>query len=172
MDDKTVWVPADSEDYRLFWQAAVDGDLQRLETALKPHINVNAIYGDGFEGHTILHEAAFRGYVGVIHYLLAHGAFVDILDENQFGRRTPLFYAARRAHVDAAQVLLNAGADISIEGSDDNTILSAVLPDGVQVEQSHMDTIALLLDNGFDINERASAYGPTVVSLGAECFSF
>lgn len=172
MDDKTVWAPADSESYNLFWQAAVDADLQRLETALKPHVNVNAMYGDGFEGHTVLHEAASRGSVGVTRFLLARGAFVNILDQNQFGRSTPLFYAARRVHVDVARVLLSAGADISIEGSDENTILSAVLPDGVQVEQGHMDTLALLLDHGFDINERASPYGPTVVSLGTECFSF
>ena len=167
MDNKVVWAPVDDQDYQVFWQAVVDDDLPRLKAAWKPHVNVDTMYGDGFEGHAALHEAASKGYIDVTRHLLACGASVDILDQNQFGRSTPLFYAARGAHVKAAQILLNAGADISIKGSNDNTILSAVLPDGVQVGQAHMDTITLLLDSGSDINERASAYGPTIVSPGA-----
>ena len=74
--------------------------------------------------------------------------------------------------MDAARILLDAEADISVRGPNDNTILSAVLPDGVHVKQNHINIITLLLDRGFDVNARASAYGPTVVSLGAESINF
>lgn len=170
----TIWAPADSEDYQAFKQAASEGDVKRLAAALRPDINVNALYGDSLEGHAVLHEAALKGQIEVIQYLLAHGATVDIRDTGQFGGSTPLIYAAQCAQVDAVRVLLDAGADIDARGPSDDTVLSAVLPDAIQVKQAHLDTIKLLLDYGIDINRRASAYGPTVVSpkvpiLVADC---
>ncbi len=164
MDENAIWAPADSEEYQLFWQAAVNGDKAQLATALKPNIDVNALFGDGFEGHSVLHETSVRGHVDVLRYLLSHGAALDILDKNQFGCSTPLYYAAKCAQVGATRVLLDARADITVKGPNDNTILSAVLPDSVQVTQSQIDTIAILLDRGFDVNARASINGPTVVS--------
>ncbi len=174
METNTIWAPADSEDYQVFKQAASEGHVKRLAAALRSDIDVNASYGDGVEGHSVLHEAAFKGQIEVIQYLLAHGATVDIHDTGQFGGITPLIYAAQGAQVDAVRVLLDAGADINARGPNDDTVLSAVLPDGIQVKQAHIDTIKLLLDNGFDINLRASAYRATVVSprilvLAADC---
>lgn len=163
---KTIfWAPAKSEEYRLFRQAAVQGDTQRLTSALlDPRINVNALYGDGFEGFTVLHEAAAHGHGDVVQLLLDHGVPVNVLDKNQFGCSTPLFYAAQSAQVDAARILLDAGADVNIKGSNDGTVGSAVLPDAVRINQNHMDFMILLLDRGFDVNARASSFGPSVVS--------
>ena len=164
METNTIWAPADSEKYQVFKQAASEGNVKQLETALRSGINVDALYGDGLEGYSVLHEAALKGNIEVIEYLLAHGANVDVRDAGQFGGSTPLIYAAQGAHVDAVRVLLDARADIDARGPNDDTVLSAVLPDGIQVTQRHIDTIILLLDYGVDINFRASAYGATVVS--------
>ena len=162
---RIFWAPAESEEYRLFRLAAVQGDTQRLTSALlNPSINVNALYGDGFEGFTVLHEAAAHGHGDVIQVLLDHGVPVDVYDKNQFGCSTPLFYAAQSAQVDAARILLDAGADINIKGPNDGTVGSAVLLDAVRIDQNHLDFITLLLDRGFDVNARASSYGPSVVS--------
>lgn len=174
METDTKWAPADSEDYQVFKQAASEGDVKRLAAALRPNVDINALYGDGLEGHTVLHEAALKGQREVIQYLLAHGATVDSHDSGPWGGSTPLIYAAQSAQVDAVRVLLDAGADIDARGPNDDTVLSAVLPDAIQVKQAHIDTIKLLLDYGIDINRRASAYGPTVVSpktpaLVADC---
>ena len=174
METNTIWAPADSEHYQVFKRAAGEGDVKRFAAALRPDVDVNALYGDGLEGHTVLHEAALKGQIEVIQYLLAHGATVDIRDTGQFGGSTPLIYAAQCAQVDAVRVLLDAGADIDARRPNDETVLSAVLPDAIQVKQAHIDTIKLLLDYGFDINCRASAYGATVVSpkrsvLVADC---
>ena len=164
MKSNTIWVPANSEKYPVFKQAASEGNVKQLETALRSGIDVNVLYGDGQEGYTVLHEAALKGNIEVIKYFLAHGANVEIQDAGQFGGSTPLIYAAQRAHVDVVRTLLDAGASIDARGPNDETVLSAVLPNGIQVTQSHIDTIILLLDYGFDINPRASAYGTTVVS--------
>ena len=137
--------------------------MKRLAAALRPDVDVNALYGDDQEGRTVLHEAAAKGQIEVIQYLLAHGAIVDIRDTGQFGGSTPLIYAAKCAQVDAVRVLLDAGADINAKANDE-TVLSAVLLYAVQVKQAHIDTIKLLLEYGSDINFRASAYGATVVS--------
>ena len=164
METKTIWAPANSERYQVFRSAASEGNVIQLEAALRSGVDTNALYGDGLEGHTVLHEAALEGNIEVIECLLAHGAEVDVRDTGQFGGCTPLIYAAQGARVDAVRVLLDAGADINARGPNDETVLSAVLPDAVQVKQSHIDTINLLLEYGFDINLRASAHGATVVS--------
>ena len=163
MESNTIWAPANSEKYQAFKQAASEGNVKQLEAALRSEIDVNALYGDGLEGHTVLHAAALKGNTEMIEYLLAHGAKVDVRDASQFCGSTPLIYAAQGAHVDAVRVLLDAGAKMDARGPNDDTVLSAVLPDGIQVKQSHIDTITLLLDYGSDVNLRASAYGPTVV---------
>ena len=167
METDTIWAPANNDHYQVLKQAAIEADLKRLAIALRPGIDVNTLYGVGLEGHTVLHEAALKGQVEVIEYLLAHGAKVDVHDTGQFGGSTPLIYAAQSAHVDALRVFLDAGADIDTRGPNDETILSAVLPDAVQVKQSHVDTIILLLAYGLDINLRASTYVATVVSQKA-----
>jgi Ankyrin repeats (many copies) len=163
-----TWVKEDDPEYGPLMQAVREGDVHHVEAALKPNMNVNAMYGDGFEGKTVLHQAAFQGHVDVIHYLLAHGAEVNVFDRDQFGNCTPLFSAARRAQVDAVRVLLDAEADMEpttqAEGVEE-TILSVVLWDLQKVTQRNIDTIVLLLDSGADINARPNEYGPTVVSL-------
>ena len=164
METNIIWAPANSEKYQVFKQAASKGNVKQLEAASKSETDVNALYGDGLEGHTVLHEAAFNGNIEVIEYLLTRGAKVDVRDAGQFGGSTPLLYAAQRAHVDVVRVLLDAGADIDARGPNDDTVLSAVLPDGIQVKKSHIDTINLLPDYGLDISLRASAFGATAVS--------
>ena len=163
IETNTIWAPANSEHYQVFKQAVSEADMKQLEAALSG-IDVNTLYVDGQEGYTVLHEAAWKGNTEVIKYILTHSAKVDVHDTGQFGGSTPLIYTAQSANIDAIRVLLDAGADINTKGPNDETILSAVLPDAVQVKQRHIDTIILLLDHGFDINFRTSTYGATVVS--------
>lgn len=91
---------------------------------MKSDIDVNALYGDGLEGHTVLHEAALKGQIEVIEHLLAHGAKVDVHDTGQFGGSVPLIYAAQSARADAVRVLLDAGADIDARGPSDETVVN------------------------------------------------
>jgi Ankyrin repeats (3 copies) len=159
------WVPADHTQYEALKKAVVDGDVQRVAAALKSELDVNAMYGDGFEGDTVLHKGAWLGHVDVIRYLLAHGAEVDVRNRDQFGNGTPLFSAARAGHVEAVRVLLDAGADMNATEVEDETILTVPLWDDRKWSQGHADTIVLLLDRGADINARRGPdWGPTIVS--------
>ena len=105
MGTNTIWAPVNSEHYQAFKQVAIEGDLKRLAIAFRSGIDVNALYGDGLEGHTVFHEAAMKGKIEVIEYLLAHGAKVDVQDTGQNGGSTPLIYTAQSVRVDAVRVL-------------------------------------------------------------------
>ena len=122
---------------------------------MRPDIDVDALYGDGLEEHAVLHEAALKGQNEMIQCLLADRTTVDIRDAGQFGGSTPLIYAVQCAQVDAVRVLLDAGADIDARAPNDKGVLSAVIPDAIQVKQVHIDTVQILLGYGFDINLRS-----------------
>ena len=122
-----AWTPADDEDYLAIRQAAIEGDVKRLAANLKPGVDITALYGDEFEGRTVLHDAAPKGHVDVIRYLLAHGEPDDGHDETQYGISTPLFYALRSAQIDAVRTLLNVGPNINIVGPNGDNVLSVVL---------------------------------------------
>lgn len=134
---------------------------------MKPGVDITILYGDEFEGRTVLHDAPPKGHVDVIRYLLAHGEPDDGHDEIQYGISTPLFYALRSARIDAVRTLLNVGPNVNIVGPNGDNVLSVVLQGGrgVQVKQKHVDTITLLVDRGLDINRRANEFGGTLVSL-------
>ena len=130
MDTNIAWTPADDEDYLAVRQTAIEGDVKRLAANLKPGVDITALYGDEFEGRTVLHDAAPKGHVDVIRYLLAHGEPDDGHDETQYGISTPLFYALRSAQIDAVRTLLNVGPNINIVGPNGDNVLSVVLQGG------------------------------------------
>jgi hypothetical protein len=74
------------------------------------------------DGDTPLMEAAHRGHVGIIRALLAHGCGdIDALDDDGW---TALYWACCMGHTDAALVLLEAGADMSIASTKGRTPLA------------------------------------------------
>ena len=176
------WAPEDSKAYKAAYLAVTEGNTSKLEAAITPEININALYGDGLqEGLALLHVAVSGGDVNIMSYLLAHGAHVDIraCDKNPESndQETPLFYAARNGHPGAVRLLLDAGADITIQGSSQQTALNLVLiwatyarPGGrtVKIDERHIKTINILLDHGLDINNTPDMYfsGTLVGSSG------
>ncbi|KAL8706775.1 MAG: hypothetical protein Q9201_000201 [Fulgogasparrea decipioides] len=163
MADDHFRAPEDSAEYEELFDAASDGDIKRLEAALLPSMNVNALQADVLQGHAALHKAAQSGNVTAIHFLLAHGAKVDL--SNAEGE-TPLHEAAFWAHPKAIEALLNAGADISLPtGDDDYTALHNVLKYKDSVTAAHIETIELLLDGGLDPNAKADGWGSTLVGV-------
>src|SRR5262249_15546342 len=62
------------------------------------------------------------------------------------GGMTPLLYAARDGRLDAAQLLVTAGADVKL--SDPNGITPLLM----SILNDHLDVARSLLDNGADVN--------------------
>lgn len=165
MADETFRAPEDSAEYEELFNAASEGDIQRLETALLPSLNVNALEADRLQGRAALHMAAQSGSVPAIHFLLAHGAKVDL--RNSEGE-TPLHEAAYAAHPEVIRALLDAGADINLPTGDYSfTALHNVLKHKNTVTPKQIETIELLLDRGLDVNAEADSWGSTLVSLHA-----
>lgn len=168
-DDDRYRASEDSVEYEELFNAASKGDLKRLEAALLPSLNVNALEADCLQGRAALHIAAQAGSVPAIQFLLAHGAKVDL--RNSEGE-TPLHEAAFFAHPEAINALLDAGADINLPTGDyDFTALHNVLKYKHMVTTQQIQTITLLLDRGLDVNAEADEWGSTLVSVecGIKC---
>jgi ankyrin repeat protein len=110
-------------------EAAENGDLIKLQTALEKGANPNTKDDDGW---TPLHWAAYRGHVDVVRVLLERGA--DPNAKNNKGS-TPLHWAAYRGHVEILELMLECGADpriadngggghIPLDYAEDSTIRS------------------------------------------------
>ena len=118
-------------------------------------------------GETPLMAALYRGHHDIVHALLEHGAATDIFTAAATGRGGPLrmglldgmdvngrahdgwtalHLAAFFGHVDAARILLEAGADIHAISANSlrNTPLHAA------TAGKHADVALFLLENGAD----------------------
>ncbi|KAL9640372.1 MAG: hypothetical protein Q9164_000315 [Protoblastenia rupestris] len=153
--------PEGSAEYEELFNAANDGDINRLEAALLPSLDVNALEADPLQGRSALHVAAQAGNVTAIHFLLSHGAQVDL--RNSEGE-TPLHEAAFWARPDAVRALLDAGADLRRPTGDYSfTALHNVLKHKNAVTPEMCETIAILLDRGLDVNAKADSWGSTLI---------
>lgn len=163
MPEVTFRAPDDSVEYEELFNAASEGDVERIEQALLPSLDVNALEADRLQGRSALHFAAQSGGVPAIRFLLNHGAEVDL--RNSEGE-TPLHEAAYSAHPEAIKALLDAGADINLPTGDyQYTALHNVLKHKNTVTPQQIETIELLLDRGLNVNAEADSWGSTLVSF-------
>ncbi|KAI1875708.1 uncharacterized protein JN550_001994 [Neoarthrinium moseri] len=131
----------------------------------------NPNYADRY-GATPLHYAADFGCASCIDILVSAGAKVD-LEAPKTAVKTPLFYAAKRGNLDAANTLLNLGAHIyTLAAGPRDTILYAA------IESGNLQLCKMLLHNGanpqesFDVLWLATSTSKEIlahlVSVGAD----
>ena len=117
---------------------------------------------ESWRGQTPLMWAAAEGHAEMAKLLIEAGADVNarsavVTWERQRteeprdkwlppGGLTPLLLAAREGRVEAANVLVDAGADINVVDPDQHTALIIALING------HFDVAGLLIDRGADVN--------------------
>lgn len=73
-------------------------------------------------------------------------------DQRDVTDRTPLMYACRAGQIDAAQLLLTAGADINASNANGTTAL--MYAKTAAVGSGNVALLELLLDAGADLNAR------------------
>ena len=104
------------------------------------------------EGVTALHEAARKGNIEIVRYLLQNGS--DINSKNYNGL-SPLHIAAYCGENVIVNTLIAEGADLNAKAKDNITPLHTAASMG------HTDTVELLINSGAEAHARSSKDGST-----------
>ena len=146
----------------LLMTAARTGDPETVRVLLARGADPNA--REHLRGQTALMWAAAGNNAAVIHVLAEQGADLQARTENPSrspGRTfsstpatgfTPLLFAVRGGHLDAVQVLLDAGADVNDAVSDGQSALV------VASANANWELAAYLLDRGADPNHAGAGW--------------
>ncbi|KAL8752530.1 MAG: hypothetical protein Q9184_005702 [Pyrenodesmia sp. 2 TL-2023] len=159
--------PEGHPNYIELFDAAREGSIGRLETAIKPQLNINALEvdnpeADRLQGLAVLHIVAANGDVDAIQFLLENGADIDLRSSSN---ETALNKAAFGAHPEAVRMLLDAGAQTDTQPRNDrNTVLYSVVQDKDHLSTQHIETIKLLLDRCFDVNAPIDLWGTQLIT--------
>uniref|UniRef100_A0A8C0YLI9 Transient receptor potential cation channel, subfamily A, member 1b n=1 Tax=Cyprinus carpio carpio TaxID=630221 RepID=A0A8C0YLI9_CYPCA len=100
--------------------ASMAGHTQVVELLLRS----GALFQSDYKGWSCLHHAAAEGYTETMKILLA--ANVKLLDETNEDGNTALHIAAQAGHVSAVMLLLDMGAEISLNNADNSFLHEAV----------------------------------------------
>lgn len=145
-------------------QALEQQDLEMLEKLIKEGENPNST-DDDVIGCTPLHHAVEEleegGSLDAIKILINNGA--DVNKWNTLETATPLILAVFNENIDAAQILLDAGADTNVNSGQGDTPLRW------SVEENNYDMVTLLLKYGGNglIDEFGGDMGLTALGIAA-----
>ena len=151
--------------------AARAGRTEALRLLLEGGANVNA--REETRGQTALMWAASEGHVDGVRLLMQHGADIkavshppsspgDVTDGASLWSRaaprvdifTPLQFAVRAGHVDAAVALLKAGASLADETPQGMGLLT------LAIANTHYEMAAFLIERGADLNAAKVGWTP------------
>lgn len=104
------------------------------------------------EGVTALHEAAQKGNIEILKYLLQNEANINSKNRNGL---TPLHVAAYFGENVIVNTLIEQGAEVNAKARDNITPLHAAASMG------HQDTVELLINKGAEVHAKSSKDGST-----------
>ncbi len=107
-----------------------------------------------------LHEAVETGDIDQVKQAIAEGADVDQVD---YASRLPLFLAASKGHAAIAELLIEKGADVSMEYQ-----LLGWRSLHVAANKGHLDVVEILIEHGADVNAAHRETGKTPLHTAAE----
>ena len=101
------------------------------------------------DGFTPLHEAAIRGQLEVVQFLIERGAKFDTTATGHWSGKTPLHSAAREGKKDVVQLLLDRGAGINKPDTDGFTPLHEAAICG------HTEVVQFLIERGAELKGKS-----------------
>ena len=104
---------------------------------------LDAGWEDSYDLNRALCQAAWLGRTDMIRMLLDHGVKADANADGD--RMSPLFFAAQEGFVDAAKMLIDAGADACFVGD------KGFSPLMVAAKLGHKEVACLLISKGADV---------------------
>lgn len=137
--------------------AAMLGDVARVEALIRQGADLNAAQGDGM---TALHWAAELGHGDLAQRLIAAGADPQVV--TRMGDYTPLHIAARGGHAEIVETLLEGGADPAARTSPGGSTALHFA-----ASTSSADAVRALLEAGADVNAREDGWGQTPLHFAA-----
>ena len=115
------------------------------------------------EDRTLLHMATYKGLSTVVRMLLEHdGPFKVPVNARTKEGQTALHLALRHHHLSIVELLLEFGADVDVEESDNTTPLLLAL----RLSYYILETAQLLLEHGASVHVR-DEYGRTPLHLAS-----
>ncbi len=129
-----------SKNMALFFQSALEGDLEQVTAAIEVGVDVNT-YDEN--KHTALMLAAYNGHHHIIKALINKGANVALVDEMN---RTALMFASTGPFPQAVKMLIDAGAEVNaIDNKEKWT------PVMIAAAEGQLEVVKILVANDADL---------------------
>lgn len=150
-----------------FIDAAMMGQVEFVQAAIKNGIDINAI---GSNGKTALMYAALYGHIPIIKALIQAGANLDILSDEEIAgfSKTALMYVASSYFAtnrhEVIKVLVEAGANVNLQGQEGLTALmwAAIC--------NYINAVEALMEVGADLNIRDNDSNTAIMYAKARKF--
>jgi ankyrin repeat protein len=124
-----------------FFDAALNGDIQTVESELAAGVDVNAASLNG-QNQTVLMLAAYNGHTKLVEMLIERGGKVNHLDSVN---RTALMYCSSGPFPETVQLLIAKGANVNLVDNNEGwTALMFAAAEGLA------PNVKILLENGAD----------------------
>ena len=138
--------------------AIENGDLEAIKTLIQGGAKPDTIIDYGEHKITPLMKAAWDGQVEIARYLIAAGANVNAVDDQQ---ETALFSAIKREHIEIVQLLIDRGARVNVKDVRQFTPLTVASAAGNQA------IITMLVKAGANIKEETYGLTPLMFAVAS-----